>query len=186
MKRSIAWALALGAVQPSVALAKPALGPSQGAVVGAWEAKSARRVVGLVIEPVVEQGGCARLAGHGGFDLDDHPSASHGLFWKAHRVRPGRYAIVAVKWNSGGYPTNYFGSSRQTGAPWTFVVQPAAVTGIGVWRITSRYADRFVVEDYDIQGSQTEARAVAAGLGPLLPADPQRAPVAEKTEPRGG
>lgn len=153
--------------------AHQALRPGAAAVVGGWSGVY-RAIQGVVLQPVIEEGGCLKLAGRG-VAIDDHQTVDSLSIDRPHEIQPGRYAVVGVHWQEDWGEDTLYGLSRPEGELWTVVIAPNAVTDIGVWPVTSPYPHRYVLGNPEPKAAQ--AAAAANGVGPLVMAAWVKAPV---------
>jgi hypothetical protein len=178
-KALVVAALSLLSVSPAWAAADTTpLKPGEAAVVGGWFSPS-NEVQGMALQPLTDVGGCLRLM-ESSLVLTDHQTTDTAVIAVAHRLRPGRYALVGVQWlGHYRYQYDWGGVSRQDGDPWVVTIEPGVVTDLGVWPITSPYAHRYVLGAVDLNAGLAAAHKAAGSVGPLVIANWARAPVAK-------
>jgi len=154
----------------------------EAAVVGGWAAAWSA-VDGVVLQPLVQDGACLRLSGSA-LLLSDHQTVDAAPMWSAHRIAPGRYAVVGVQWHAPYYDQYGIGGvSLQKGDFWTVTVAPNVVTDLGVWPISSPYLHRYVLGTPDPAAALPAARSAAEGVAPLVMATWFRTPVVAANAP---
>ena len=161
------------------ALAAPDTRPlaaDEAAIIGAWEGPWGA-INAVVLQSVVKDGACLKLTGSP-LQLPDHRTVEATLFWGAHRLAPGFYAMVGVQWSAPYYDQyGVAGISPQAGDYWVASVAPGVVTKIGVWPVTSPYAHRYVLGAPDMDRGAQAAAALAGPANRLVSAEWTRRPV---------
>ena len=182
----LAFLLVLAA-SPALAGAPAPLAADEAAVVGGWSSGQARYVTRVALFPIAESGGCLRIVPDGKIvTLEDHVTADKGPLWKVHRLKPGRYALGAVYWDarvSGYLTTSWYGYAIQRGRLFTFDVAAGQVTNIGVWPVTSPYAQHYETGAPDLAAAADRAKTLAEGVGPLVAAQVTQAEVVWAKDP---
>ena len=177
MKALLTAAFTVLSVSSTLADSRPQLlKPDEAAVVGGWTAAWST-IDGVVLQPVVQDGACLRLS-DSALLLSDHQTVDAAAMWSAHKIAPGRYAVVGVRWHAPYYDQYGVGGvSPQEGDFWTVTVAPNVVTDLGIWPISSPYLHRYVLGPPDPAIAQAAARSAAEGVAPLVKATWVRAPV---------
>lgn len=170
--------MAVLAAAPAMAADSPQkLKSGDAAVVGGWTSEWAS-IDGFVLRSVTEVGGCLKL-GDGALIVGDHPTIDTAAIVRVHRLKPGRYAMVGVRWHAPYYDQyGVAGVSPADGDLWTLTIAPDVITDLGIWPITSPYEHRYVLGSPNPTGAQAAAKAVSDGVAPLVMATWTRLPVA--------
>jgi len=164
---SLSLDLSVGWTAATAGAPSGALKGDEAAVVGGWTG-AWKAIEGIALQEVSDVAGCLEADGPL-VVIDDHQSVSHATVDHAHRLTPGRWAVVGVKWaETWGGRNMLMGVSPEEGEMWVFNIEPGVVSDIGIWPVSSPYSHRYVIGEPEPNAAEAAAQAAASGMGPLV------------------
>lgn len=163
--RSIAFLACLLLSAGGVGASAGPLEPDRAAAVGGWSGPDA--VQGIILQSIIESDGCLKF-GQDVIVIADHLDNTKPQVASVYRKKPGRYAVVGVRWAEPWLDQyDMAGVSRPKGDAWVVDLAPGTVTDLGVWSITAPYAHRYLPSNPSVGKGSPGASELVARLAPL-------------------